>query len=82
MREVIDKSLPIADVARRLGVVSQTLGNWVTAYRKEHIDDEPELPLSERARLKQLERENRELREEVEFLGKAAAFFVRKSPQL
>ena len=80
VREVIKNSRPIADVARENGVVAQTLGNWVAAYRAEHADDEPELTLSERVRLKELERENRELRMENEFLGKATAFFARKSP--
>lgn len=79
VREVIDRSRPIAEVARENGIVAQTLGNWVAAYRAEHADDEPELTLPERARLKQLEREIRELRMENEFLGKATAFFARKS---
>lgn len=79
VREVIDKSRPIADVARENGLVAQTLGNWVNAWRADHEDDEPELTLSERARLKELEREVRELRMENEFLGKATAFFAKKS---
>lgn len=79
VREVIDKSRPIAVVARENGLVAQTLGNWVSAWRVGHAGDEPELGLSERARLKELEREVRELRMENEFLGKATAFFAKKS---
>lgn len=79
VREVIEKSRPVADVARENGLVAQTLGNWVSAWRLAHVDDEPMLTLSERARLKQLEREVRELRMENEFLGKATAFFAKKS---
>lgn len=81
VREVIDRSRPIADVARELGLVAQTLSNWVTAYREHHPSDapEPELTISERAKLKQLEREVRELRMENEFLGKSVAFFAKKS---
>lgn len=79
VREVIEKSRPVADVARENGLVAQTLGNWVSAWRIEHVDDEPALTLSERARLKELEREVRELRMENEFLGKATAFFAKKS---
>lgn len=79
VREVLDKSRPMADVARENGLVAQTLGSWVKAWRESHVADEPELSLSERARLKELERENRELRMENEFLGKATAFFARKS---
>ena len=48
------------------------MGNWVNAWRVEHAGDEPELNLTERARLKELEREVRELRMENEFLGKVA----------
>ena len=55
-------------------MVAQTLGNWVYAWRTAHVGDEPVLTLSERARLKELEREVRELRMENEFLGKATAF--------
>lgn len=80
VQEVIRNSRPIAGVARENGIVAQTLGNWVTAYRAAHADEEPELTLSERARLKELERENRELRMENEFLGKATAFFAKRHP--
>ena len=74
---VIETSRPIALVARELGIVEQTLGNWVKAYRHEHAGDEPELSVSERAKLRELERENREIRIENEFLKKAAAYFAR-----
>ena len=57
---------------------SQTLRNWVNKYRRTHADAEPPLDVSERARLRQLEKENRELRLEKEFMGKAAAFFARE----
>ena len=79
VREVIDQSRPIADVARRLGLVEQTLGAWVKAFRAEHAGEaESELPVSVRARVKELEREVRELRMENEFLGKSVAFFAKK----
>jgi len=82
VREVIERSRTIAEVARENGLVAQTLGNWVAAWRTEHpesAEDEPPLTLPERARLRELERENRELRMENEFLGKATAFFAKKS---
>jgi transposase-like protein len=71
-RQVIDKSLPIAQVARELGVNDTTLGFWVKAYRKKHAgqpDDE---------RIRELERRNRELETEVAFLRKAAAYFAKE----
>ena len=78
VREVIDKSRAIAVVAREQGVVAQTLGNWVAAYRLDNPGGEPELSLSQLARLRELERENRELRAQNEFLGKATAFFAKE----
>lgn len=75
-RMVVETSRPIADVGRELGVSETSLGNWVRAYRERHAEDEPPLQLSERARLRELERENRELRMKSEFLSKAAAYFA------
>jgi transposase len=75
-RMVVETSRAIADVARELGVSETSPGNWVKAYREEHAEDEPPLQLSERARLRELERENRELRMKAEFLSKAAAYFA------
>jgi len=75
---VVETSRPIADVARELGINETSLGNWVRAYRKEHAGDEPPLELSERARLRELERRNRELEMENAFLKKAAAYFARE----
>jgi len=69
---------PVAQVARELGINPGTLGNWVAQYRKAHPVDEEPLSVSERARLRELERENRELTMRNEFLGKAAAFFAQE----
>ena len=74
---VIDLSRPVASVAREFGLNEQTLRNWVNVYRKAHAGEEPPLGISDRARLRELEKEVRELRLEKEFLGKAAAFFAR-----
>ncbi len=77
VRMVLDSSRPIAAVARDLGINEGTLGNWVSKYRAEHPVSE-ELSIDERARLKELERENRELRMERDFLKEAAAFFAKE----
>jgi hypothetical protein len=45
-------------------------------YRDKHADDDPELQLPDRARLRELERENRELKMKVEFLSKSVAYFA------
>jgi transposase len=78
VRLVVEGSRPIAVVARELNIHAGTLGNWVDQYRKDHpLPDEP-LSVGERARLAELEKENRELRMKAEFLGKAAAFFAQE----
>jgi transposase len=75
-RMVVETSRPIADVARELGINETSLGNWVRAYREKHDGDGPPLQLSGRVRLRELERENRELRMKNDFLSKAAAYFA------
>ncbi|PPI40620.1 IS3 family transposase [Rathayibacter iranicus] len=71
VREVIDKSRPVADVARDLGLVPQTLTNWVAADRRSNGEGEEELTVQDRARIKELERRIRELEAENLFLGKS-----------
>ena len=75
---VVDGQRSISEVAREYGLSDTTVGNWVRKYRAEHAGDEPPLQLSERARLRELERENRELAMENAFLKKAAAYFARE----
>ena len=76
VRLVIDSSRPIASVARELQIGEGTLGNWVNVYRRDHVGEEPALDVSERARLRELERKYREVKLENEFLKKAAAYFA------
>jgi transposase len=75
---VVETSRAIADVAREYGLSETTVGNWVRAYREKHAGEEPPLQLSERARLRELERKNREMEMELAFLKKAAAYFARE----
>ena len=75
-RMVIETSRPIADVARDYKMNETTVGNWVRAYREKHGEAEEPLSLPERARLRELERVNRELEMKCAFLAKAAAYFA------
>jgi transposase len=75
---VVETSRRIADVAREQGISETSLGNWVQAYKDKHAGEEPPLQLSERARLRELERQNRELEMEFMFLKKTAAYFARE----
>lgn len=69
---------PIARIAKDLGINPQTLRNWIA---QEDVDSgrKAGLTTDERVRLRELERENRKLREEREILRKAAAFFATES---
>ena len=77
-REVISTSKSIKDVAVAYGVGPETLRNWLIKYRQANGGTETELTVAERVRLKELERENQELRAETAFLKKAASYFARE----
>lgn len=77
-RLAIETNRSIADVSREYGLNETTVGGWVKKYRAAHAADEPPLELSERARLRELERRNRELEMELVFLKKASAYFARE----
>ena len=80
VRLVLDVGLPVARVARDLGMHPNTLPNWESKARSDEDGaDHRGLGLEEREELKRLRRENRILREEREILKKAAAFFARES---
>ena len=77
-REVISTSKPIKEVAVAYGVGPETLRNWLIKYRQANGGTETELTVTERARLKELEREVQELKAETAFLKKATAYFARE----
>ena len=65
----------ISSIASKIGSTSETLRKWV---RQSETDSGQRsgLTTSERARLKALERENRELKRANEILRKASAYFA------
>jgi transposase-like protein len=62
-------------IAQKVGCTAETLRKWV---RQTEIDQGKRAGLSrtERERLKELERENRELKQANEILRKASAYFA------
>ena len=74
---VIDQKRTVADVARELGVVDQTLGNWV---RQERIDrgEREGLSTEEREELTKLKREVKRLTMERDLLKRSVAFWVKE----
>ncbi len=75
---VIDQHRTIADVARELDLVEQTVSNWV---RQERVDrgQREGLSTEERDELTRLRREVRQLRIERDLLKKATAYWVKES---
>lgn len=65
----------IVSIAEKFGCSPETLRNWVRVAEREQ-DPEQRSSQAERERLKELERENRQLRQANEILRKAAAFFA------
>ena len=73
---VISSGQPIAEVARNLGIVEGTLGNWVAKARENGEFKERPLELSERAEFERVKKELQQVKMERDFLKKAAAFFA------
>ena len=65
----------ITSIAAKLGCTAETLRKWVRQAERD-AGDRPGLTSSERERLKELERENRELKRANEILRKASAYFA------
>jgi transposase-like protein len=65
----------IGSIASKIGCTAETLRKWVRQAERDQ-GRRGGLTSSERERVKELERENRELRRANEILRKAAAFFA------
>ncbi len=65
----------ICSIAGKMGCTPETLRKWVRQMERD-AGQRPGLTTSERERLKELERENRELKRANEILRKASAFFA------
>jgi transposase len=67
----------ITSIASKFGMTAETLRSWV---RQAEVDDgmRPGTTTAEAERIRELERENRELRRANEILKAASAFFARE----
>ena len=67
----------VTSIAAKFGMTAETLRTWV---RQAEVDDgkRPGVTTAEAERIKELERENRELRRANEILKAASAFFARE----
>ena len=78
VRLVFESGRPIAHVARDLGVHRETLRLWVRQAEADAGTRNDRLTTAERERMKELEREVRELRRANEILKAASAFFAQE----
>ena len=65
----------IESIAGKMGATSETLRRWVRQSERDQ-GKRPGASSEEQARIKALERENRELRQANEILRKASAYFA------
>jgi len=65
----------MCSIAEKIGCTAETLRKWVRQAERD-LGRRPGLTTDERERLKELERENRELKRANEILRKASAFFA------
>ena len=65
----------VVAIAGKLGMTPQTLDNWIKQYERD-TGQRGGLTTAEVQRIKELERENRELRKANEILKLASAFFA------
>ncbi len=74
-REYPSQWQAVVSIATKIGCTAETLRKWV---RRAEIDSgrREGVTSDERARIKELERENRELRRANEILRKASAYFA------
>lgn len=73
--EYPSRSKAIASISRKIGCSADTLRDWVNKQAVEAGEREG-LTQSERAEMKELQREVRELRQANDILRKASAFFA------
>jgi transposase len=66
----------ISSIAAKMGCTAETLRKWVRQAERDQ-GRRPGLTTDEKARLKELERENRELKRANEILRLASAYFAK-----
>ena len=78
-RLVVEQGYSQAETARRLGVSSHSVRNWIDEFRRTGEVPPEGQPVPDSEELKRLRRENQRLEMENEILKKAAAYFAKES---
>ena len=76
---LVESGQSVAEAARSLGVIEQTLSNWIKAHKsgKLVVNGRGSKLTAEQIEIRQLRAENTRLKMERDILGKAAAYFSR-----
>lgn len=79
VRLVLEQGYSLKEAGVRMGVSSWSIGNWLRQFRSTGELDDMTGKMSPADELKELRRQNRQLRLENEILKKAAAYFAKES---
>lgn len=76
---LVESGQSIAEAARSLGVVEQTLSNWIKAHKagKLSVNGRGSKLTAEQIEIGQLRADNARLKMERDILGKAMAYFAK-----
>lgn len=77
---VLDQGLSVAQVCRDMNLGETAVRRWIAQYRAGGAGGSGAFPplTAEQQRIRQLEAENRQLRQDNDLLKKASAFFARE----
>lgn len=78
-RLVVEQGYAAAEVSRKLGVSPFSISRWITRFRELgelRVDGQT---VAEADELRELRKQNQQLKLEVEILKKAAAYFAKES---
>jgi transposase len=76
---IVDQGAKVSQVSKNMEISERTLRDWVTQYRCELSGGRGTgKPLTaDQQRIRELEHENRDLKQDIHLLKKASAFFAR-----
>jgi transposase len=79
IRLVLEQGYSLKEAGDKLGISSWSVGNWIRQFRGTGELDGMMTKMSPGDELRELRKQNKRLRLEVEILKKAAAYFAKES---
>ena len=74
---MVNNGRSVPEVAQELGLINQTLRNWVKAAERGRLNEKAKKVTEEQMELSRLRAENAQLKMENEILKKATAYFAK-----